>query len=235
MDRVRIPADDLFWNSAMTSTGRPPTRNWSSAAARRVERIRNLEDQVSSLDAGLGGDRLSELSRMAPNTALLERRRRNSNAFHILDRSLGEANSQLRTLLDLTNLSADANQAATPSLTPPVYPAPARPHDFSDDSRRSKRRKIEPDKPGLASKGFRYGKFGQVEPGQLLMEIVSCDGGMFSGESSYAADNILKNDFSVYCTKGNRCNIVLRHQGGTVFTLQELVIKAPGPMNYSHP
>lgn len=67
------------------------------------------------------------------------------------------------------------------------------------------------------------------------MEIVSCDGGMFSNELSYAAENILKNDTSVYCTKGNRCNIVLRHQGGTVFTLQELVIKAPASSNYSHP
>lgn len=67
------------------------------------------------------------------------------------------------------------------------------------------------------------------------MEIVSCDGGMFSNESSYAAENILRNDNSVYCTKGNRCNIVLRHQGSTAFTLQELIIKGPTSMNYSHP
>jgi hypothetical protein len=67
------------------------------------------------------------------------------------------------------------------------------------------------------------------------MEIVSCDGGMFSNQLSYSAENILKNDNSVYCTKGNRCNIVLRHQGSTAFTLSELVIKAPGSINYSHP
>jgi hypothetical protein len=37
----------------------------------------------------------------------------------------------------------------------------------------------------------------------------------------------LKNDATVYCTKSNRCNLVLRHQGATVFSLKELIIKAP--------
>lgn len=115
------------------------------------------------------------------------------------------------------------------------YPPPPRAHDFPDDNRRSKRRKIESDRSGSNLRGFRYGKYGQVETGQLRMEMVSCDGGMFSNESVYAAENILKDDTSVYCTKGNRCNIVLRHTGSTLFTLEELVIKAPGSMNYSHP
>jgi len=65
--------------------------------------------------------------------------------------------------------------------------------------------------------------------------MVSCDGGMFSNEFAYAVENILKNDSSVYCTKGNCCNIVLRHQGDTPFTLKELLIKGPTSMNYSHP
>ena len=38
----------------------------------------------------------------------------------------------------------------------------------------------------------------------------------------------------MYCTKGSRCNIILRHQGATVFTLKELVIKAPRH-NYTSP
>lgn len=147
-----------------------------------------------------------------------------------LDRHLEEANSHLRALLDLQN---------HPSLTPPPVPSnyspTLRPQDLPDSNRRHKRRKLDSDRLTPAFKGFRYGKYGQVEPGQLRMEIVSCDGGMFSNESSYAAENILKDDTSVYCTKGNRCNIVLRHQGATVFTLRELVIKAPASMNYSHP
>ncbi|KAL2753594.1 hypothetical protein ACRALDRAFT_1077423 [Sodiomyces alcalophilus JCM 7366] len=110
-----------------------------------------------------------------------------------------------------------------------------RPQDHSDDNYRAKRRKIEPDRTAPSFKGFRYGRYGQVEPGDLTMEIVSCDGGLFSNGSSYTYENILKNDKSVYCTKSSRCNIVLRHQGATCFVLKELIIKAPGSGNYSSP
>lgn len=167
------------------------------------------------------------LSHRNPRSRPVEHQRPN---FDELDQTLDEANTQLRSLLDMTNHI----NLMTPFLRTTFSPT-LRPHDFPDDNRRSKRRKLDADRLVPSFKGFRYGKYGQVEPGQLHMEIVSCDGGMFSNESSYAADNILKNDNSVYCTKGNRCNIVLRHQGATVFTLRELVIKAPGSMNYSHP
>lgn len=100
--------------------------------------------------------------------------------------------------------------------------------DHVEETRRIKRRKLDSDRITSSFKGFRYGRYGQVEPGQLELEIVSCDGGLYSDEPSYAAENILKNDATVYCTKGNRCNVVLRHQGATVFSLKELVIKAPG-------
>ena len=104
-----------------------------------------------------------------------------------------------------------------------------------ESGRSNKRRKLDAEKtlpPPYTA--FRYGRFGQVEPGALTMEIVSCDGGLYSDGSSYAAENILKTDKSVYCTKGNRCNIVLQHQGCTTFSLKELIIKAPGK-NYSSP
>lgn len=103
-------------------------------------------------------------------------------------------------------------------------------HDPPEDNRRVKRRKLDSDRLSSNFRGFQYGKYGQVQPGQLTMELVSCDGGMYSSEDTttkYAAENILKNDHSVYCTEGPRCNIILRHQGATVFTLKELVIKAP--------
>lgn len=105
-----------------------------------------------------------------------------------------------------------------------------------DGSRLAKRRRLDSSDCSLvpAFKGFRYGRYGQVEPGRLTMEIVSCDGGLYSDGGSYAAENILKSDNSVYCTKGNRCNIVLQHQGCTTFSLKELIIKAPG-RNYSSP
>ncbi|TVY39095.1 hypothetical protein LOCC1_G005271 [Lachnellula occidentalis] len=99
-----------------------------------------------------------------------------------------------------------------------------------EGNRRVKRRKLDTDKLGDGFTGFKYGRYGQVEPGKLKMEIVSCDGGIFDEPSirgDFAAENVLRNDATVYCTKSNRCNLVLRHQGSTVFSLKELIIKAP--------
>lgn len=137
-------------------------------------------------------------------------------------RNAGDAGSQLRALLDWT-----ANPILPPPGPHPMSP-PLQTQEPSEESRRIKRRKLDSDRSGSTYKGVRYGKYGQVEPGQLTMEIVSCDGGLFSDGTSYAAENMLRNDASVYCTKSSRCNIVLRHQGGTVFSLKELTIKAPG-------
>ncbi|KAM5345381.1 hypothetical protein ACJ41O_011243 [Fusarium nematophilum] len=212
-----------------TSSSRPQSRHWS-AASRRAERIRNLENRAPP------GPAFDDFERPMDDGWPTSRRMRTAaeNNRHTnledLDRHLEEANSHLRALLDLQN-----HPSLTTPLMPPNFSPPFRPQDLPDSNRRHKRRKLDSDRLAPAFKGFRYGKYGQVEPGQLQMEIVSCDGGMFSNESSYAAENILKNDNSVYCTKGNRCNIVLRHQGATVFTLRELVIKAPASMNYSHP
>lgn len=217
-----------------TSSSRPQSRHWS-AAARRAERIRNLENRAPGPGSGSGFDDFERpMDDGWPTSRRTDRMRaaENNRSANLedLDRHLEEANSHLRALLDLHQ---------HPSLTPPLMssnfsPPPPRPTDLPDSNRRHKRRKLDSERLS-PFRGFRYGKYGQVEQGDLKMEIVSCDGGMFSNESSYAAENILKNDTSVYCTKGNRCNIVLRHQGGTVFTLRELVIKAPGSMNYSHP
>ncbi|KAI0883382.1 uncharacterized protein GGS22DRAFT_166822 [Annulohypoxylon maeteangense] len=135
-----------------------------------------------------------------------------------------EASSQLEALLDFTNSTLPYSELAFSSPPPPPPP----PQDPTEDNRRAKRRKIDSDRLSSGFQGFRYGKYGQVEPGQLTMELVSCDGGIYSDDGQrYAAENILKNDQTVYCTEGPRCNIILRHQGATVFTLKELVIKAP--------
>jgi hypothetical protein len=207
------------------ATARTPSRLHWSSAARRAERIRSLDDRAASRtderEHLLDYNRGFSLRRFPRTHNATDGRTSN---FEELDRSLDEANSNLRALLDLTHSA----------LT--TIPQPLRSHDFPDDNRRNKRRKLDSDRLGSGgAKAFRYGRYGQVDPGQLRMEIVSCDGGMFSNQSSYAAENILKDDNSVYCTKGNRCNIILQHQGGTVFTLQELVIKAPCATNFSHP
>ncbi|PYH74067.1 uncharacterized protein BO88DRAFT_376887 [Aspergillus vadensis CBS 113365] len=96
------------------------------------------------------------------------------------------------------------------------------------DRARTKRRKLETDDNREGLQGFRYGQYGQVVPGALRMELTSCDGGRYEphGESSWP-ENILRNDASVYCTKSDRCNLVLKHQGESPFCLKKIVIKAP--------
>lgn len=144
----------------------------------------------------------------------------NPTSFEDLEEDLDDANSQLRALLDYTNatIMSPINTSSNSHTTQ---------YDHAEDSRRVKRRKLDSERNGSGSKGFRYGRFGQIEPGQLKMEIKSCDGGIYADERSNPPENILKDDDSVYCTKGNRCNIILRHQGATNFTLQEIVIRAP--------
>ncbi|KAJ1335540.1 hypothetical protein MN608_02278 [Microdochium nivale] len=149
----------------------------------------------------------------------------------LLSGSFNGSNSNLQDYLDdYTHTTRDrlAGFATSTSSRP-------RPAELPDDNRRAKRRKLDSDRISSSFAGFRYGRYGQVEPGALTMEIVSCDGGVLPDDSRrYAVENILKNDPTVYCTEGSRCNIVLRHQGATVFTLQELVIKAPRS-NYTAP
>jgi hypothetical protein len=219
---------------------RPLSRGWSTlGASRRVERaerIRNLEARVEArhaADTQAVGEltRALERSRWDPNALSAYR---NTASLEELDRSLDETNAHIRMLFEMTG---------TPQIPPPppiITPSTSsfssqRTHDYMDDHRRNKRRRLDSERRVAHHKPVRYGNYGQVQAGRLLMEIITCDGGMFSNESSYAAENILKNDSSVYCTKGNRCNIVLGHWGDTPFTLEELVIQGPTSANYSHP
>ncbi|KAE8137223.1 hypothetical protein BDV38DRAFT_92064 [Aspergillus pseudotamarii] len=94
--------------------------------------------------------------------------------------------------------------------------------------RRVKRRKLESDDNREGLQSFRYGQYGQVVSGALRMELASCDGGTYEtdGESTWP-ENVLRNDSSVYCTKSDRCNLILKHRGETPFCLKKIVIKAP--------
>ena len=104
--------------------------------------------------------------------------------------------------------------------------------DMDGYNRRSKRRKLDSD-PLDAQPSISYGYHGQVAPGRLKMAISSCDGGHLMEsdellpEKNYHPDNVLRNDKSVYCSKRDRCNIVLKHWGETPFTVTKIIIKAP--------
>jgi hypothetical protein len=143
------------------------------------------------------------------------------SSLPVFETTTESGRSVLRAFLDLT-------QPISPTLPDLFNSLNPQRHELPEDNRRVKRRKLDSNRLSSNFRGFQYGKYGQVEPGHLKMELVSCDGGIYSDDTTkYSAENILKNDNTVYCTEGPRCNIVLRHQGATVFTLKELVIKAP--------
>lgn len=101
-------------------------------------------------------------------------------------------------------------------------------YDDEEDRSRVKRRKLDSDDNRETSQSLKYGQYGQVVPGALKMELASCDGGTYEPvcESS-GPENILWNDSTVYCTKSDRCNLILKHRGEAPFCLKKLVIKAP--------
>lgn len=127
-----------------------------------------------------------------------------------------------------TSISSLPQEPALLLNTP--YSTTARTHFGEEGSRRrAKRRKLDEDYP-LEFKAINYGYRGQVVSGALKMEIVSCDGGLHADSRhgrEYWPENVLRNDKSVYCTDSSKCNIIMRHQGGTTFCLKKLVIKAP--------
>ncbi|KAI9677530.1 MAG: hypothetical protein M1817_006484 [Caeruleum heppii] len=129
---------------------------------------------------------------------------------------LSEASADLRSLL-----------SAPVSLSPVVTQGAS--NNGMELGRRIKRRRLNTDPLKKDCSSMRYGFNGEVVPAPLRLEIVSCDGGNYSEgiERSYGADNVLRDDPSVYCTKSSCCNLLLRHQGGTAFTLREVIIKAP--------
>ncbi|KAK0826849.1 hypothetical protein LTR73_006184 [Friedmanniomyces endolithicus] len=101
------------------------------------------------------------------------------------------------------------------------------------DSRRdgAKRRRLDVDPAPLTIAPIRYGHFGQVEPGRLKMDFISCDGGehVDPGHPSLylGVKNILQHDKSVYCSVRRSCNILLKHADDTPFCLEKLHIVGP--------
>lgn len=97
--------------------------------------------------------------------------------------------------------------------------------------RRHKRRKLEHDASAVPEYTcLKYGHKGQVVPGRLRMEIISCDGGEHRKDNPpglYKVQNVLRNDKSVYCSESSQCNLLLKHTGEASFALEKVVIRAP--------
>ena len=124
---------------------------------------------------------------------------------------------------------------AEPMATPPStlaseQPPPSTgPTTIDNEHRwRSKRRKLEDGTFEDESQTFSYDDKGSVMEGSLRMEMVSCDGGEYTESSGTSLpEHALQDDTSVYCTKSNRCNMLLKHVGGMPFSLTRLTVKAP--------
>ena len=135
---------------------------------------------------------------------------------------LNEASSNLSSLLD-----QPIPRIGSPDVSAREYSGEA-----EVNRRRAKRRKLDGDPLSTGHlRRFTYGYRGSVVSGPLIMEIVSCDGGLHTEAArhgrEYWPENVLRNDKSVYCTDNNKCNLILRHVGETTFCLKKLVIKAP--------
>ncbi|CAF9917432.1 MAG: hypothetical protein ALECFALPRED_011149, partial [Alectoria fallacina] len=228
-----------------------------NAQRHRIEEVRRLRDQVNHSDdrqrlrvvreelrrrpdaeaRSANGNALSHAQ--APTSAM---RSRLENVRHrvrqrVQDRAillgsggtvqqaverLNEASFNLSSLLD-----QPIPRIGSPDLSAREYSGEA-----EVNRRRAKRRKLDTDHLSVGHlRGFNYGYRGQVLPGPLKMEIVSCDGGLHTEAArhgrEYLPENVLHNDRSVYCTDSNKCNLILRHMGETTFCLKKLVIKAP--------
>ena len=241
-----------FPTSAVRTRRRPmPER--ISAVIRRRRRQQQLQQQQhlislareqQELRQQLAQQRSRQLQQGRQQPSSRSRRR---NGTHQHDTAQGVASSALarveetrERLADLTSRLTslgdllDATTGHTPSAqgtntnTYETRPSTSR---SAGQQHRSKRRKLKhgADVQKQAKNSLRYGHYGSIVPGQLMLEIVSCDGGEYANDClpSYGVQNVLRNDPSVYCTKSSRCNLMLRHRGEVAFTLERIVIEAP--------
>ncbi len=201
-------------------------------------RRRALESQVRDHDGSSSPD--PDTIPINHTNSLMRARRTATRPSERLERYRQRPNQSLPRLRNDTNHHGSVDVGVPSALSDRPVPRIGSPdiaaQEYSGEAQvnrenrwRAKRRKIETEDLGNGFKGATYGHRGQVVSGPLKMEIVSCDGGQYTepnGDSSWP-ENVLQDDPLVYCTKSDRCNIILRHQKGTPFSLRKLVIKAP--------
>jgi hypothetical protein len=96
---------------------------------------------------------------------------------------------------------------------------------------RTKRRRLDHDLLPTSQPPIKYGHYGQVVPGRLKLNIISCDGGEHRDPrhpSTYLGpENLLRHDKSVYCSERPSSGILLRHADDSPFCLDKLQYIAP--------
>ncbi|KIV91375.1 hypothetical protein, variant [Exophiala mesophila] len=198
----------------------------SADRAARDARRREYETLDQGQDSPTGSATAPQTS--SPSTlsreVLQQAARRRARAFRPSERFRRYAGDRLghptRTLVSEAPMPPSRN-----SPSPPIPTSNER-----SERLRSKRRKLDDGSYDEEPRTFSYGFNGQVVPGPLRMDIVSCDGGEYPNPhtpiNNYP-ENVLTDDATVYCTESNTCNMLLKHVGGMPFTLTKIVVKAP--------
>ena len=165
-----------------------------------------------------------------------------SNLVRTRRRAFRPSERLTRSMRDRLTSSGEAIIPSPTYSTPPPRPSSPRPIPESavreyaesaygrDTRNRAKRRKLDDGSYEDETRAITYGQKGQVVPGQLRLDIASCDGGEYSDPHvpvSSWPQNVLQDDATVYCTKSNRCNMLFKHTSGMPFTLTKMIIKAP--------
>ena len=205
------------------------------------ERLRSTERRRPYVEALLNSDdrptnRLSPPTPSSLNPSNLVRTRR--RAFRPSERL---TRSQRDRLHSGGMIHAPSFSTPPPHHPPPSHYAETVVREYAAEAQanresryRAKRRKLEDGSYEDESKALTYGFRGQVIPGPLKLDIDYCDGGEYSdpqvptsSSPQNLPQNILMDDISVYCTKSNRCNILLKHASGMPFSLTKMVVRAP--------
>jgi hypothetical protein len=155
-------------------------------------------------------------------------------AYRARDAGPGPFQSRIRSRVDNLHRMAMFRQQREANSNNTQGSGPESESDLTALRRQPKRRKLIHDADVSAYDPVIYGWNGQVDPGNLRLEIFSCDGGEHIRTQltsyrpmEYRVENVLKNDKSVYCSESHKCNILFRHQAESLFHLESLVIKAP--------
>ena len=206
------------------------------ASARYDRRRRELEVQAQDPFRGNGDAYFTPPPNIDPDTiptshapVLMRSQRRPTGPSNRLRRQIERATNStpvptISRIEQPTSIPTLPRRIGSPDIALQEYRGEA---GFNHENRsNAKRRKLDFEGHW---KRISYGHFGQVVPGSLQMELVSCDGGQHMKDPSqeYLPAYVLKDDEKVYRTNSNQANILIRHTGDMPFSLTKLVIKAP--------
>ncbi|RMD41493.1 hypothetical protein DV735_g3654, partial [Chaetothyriales sp. CBS 134920] len=202
--------------------------NSGNERARQFDRRRPYLDALLAEDADTTSQPPAGLS---PSNLVRTRRR----AFRPSERLTRSMRQRLASTAD--SIIPSPSSSSVPPLPRPLSPHPrsdSAQRDYADSSHdrdartRAKRRKLDDGSYDEQPKALTYGHKGQVVPGQLRLEIVSCDGGEYARMPVNSwPQSVLEDNASVYCPNSNRCTILFKHWSGMPFALTKIVIKAP--------